>query len=330
MSKLPEPQHGLVALVDQWHESKQEPPRAHLGASVLGHVCDRWLWLQFKWAVVEKFSGRILRLFARGQDEEPRIIANLRAVGLVVEHTGAEQMRVELAPHIGGSLDGIITSGVPEAPKKKHVLECKTHSKKSFDDLEKLGVEKSKPQHFVQMQCYMHGTKIDRALYVAACKDDDRLHVERVRYDAAVANKAIARGSRIVHADRMPDPLSTDPSWYICRMCSCHSFCFEEHISRAVNCRTCALSTATDHGTWHCGRYDSDGIPVEYQRAGCECHVLHPDLVPWTRIASPSEFEAIYVIDGREVRNGEPCVNSFSSQEILGNVANGIAADTPF
>ena len=330
MTKLPEPQHGLVALIDQWHESQQEPPRAHLGASVLGDPCDRKLWLGFHWAVIEKFPGRILRLFARGQDEEPRIVKDLRAVGLVIEHTGADQMRVELAPHIGGSLDGIIISGVPEAPKAKHVLECKTHNKRSFDDLEKLGVEKSKPQHFCQMQCYMHGTKIERALYVAVCKDDDRLHVERVRYDAAVALKAIARGSRIVYADRMPDPISTDGSWYQCKMCAAHDFCHASRLSKAVNCRTCALSTATDHGTWHCGRYDSDGIPVEYQRAGCECHVLHPDLVPWTRIASPSEFEAIYVIDGREVRNGEPCVNSFSSQEILGNVANGIAADTPF
>jgi hypothetical protein len=49
--------------------------------------------------------------------------------------------------------------------------------------LEKKGVKVSKPMHWAQMQVYMLGTKIERALYVAVCKDDDRIYTERVKYD---------------------------------------------------------------------------------------------------------------------------------------------------
>jgi hypothetical protein len=116
-------------------------------------------------------------------------------------------------------VDGVITAGVPEAPLKYHVLECKTHSKKSFDDLQKNGVEKSKPQHYIQMQLYMLGLKIDRALYYAICKDNDEIYTERVRLNKEIAQRYIDRGKRLVQSDRMPEPMSVDPSWYICKMC---------------------------------------------------------------------------------------------------------------
>ena len=177
--KLPEPNHSIQALIDRHHESQAEHPRPHMGASQIGHPCDRWLWLSFRWAVQPQFPGRILRVFRRGRNEEETIVSDLRAIGLDVR--GA-QKRVDFGSHVSGSLDGIIESGVPGSTKR-HVAEFKTHSRKSFDDLDKHGVEKSKPEHWVQMQAYMHGTGIERALYVAVCKDDDRIYTERIKYD---------------------------------------------------------------------------------------------------------------------------------------------------
>jgi len=317
--KIPEPDNSITALIDKYHESKQEGPRPHLGASMLGHPCDRWLWLSFRWAVQEKFPGRILRLFRRGQMEEATIVSDLRAIGMDVRGTTGAQQRVDFGSHVSGSMDGIIEHGVPEAPKARHVVEFKTHSKKSFDDLEKHGVEKSKPQHFGQMQLYMHGTKIDRALYVAVCKDDDRIYTERVRYEQDVAERYIERGRRIALADRMPEPISTDPSWYQCRFCPAHSFCFETKTTEHVNCRTCAHSTAKDDSTWRCERHDADGIPVDFQRQGCDSHVLHPDLVPWQRKDGLDQWTAVYVIEGRDVANGEGDAHVYTSREILAN-----------
>ena len=317
--EIPEAENSIVALIDKHHESKAEPPRGHLGCSQLGHACDRWIWLSFRWAVQPKFPGRILRVFRRGQNEEATIVSDLRAIGMDLRMTGTKQQRVDLGSHVSGSLDAIIESGVPEAPKKRHIAEFKTHSKKSFDDLAKQGVQKSKPEHFVQMQLYMHGTEIDRALYVAVCKDNDEIYTERVRYVKEVAETFIRRGHYLAQSDRMPPPISTDPSWYQCKFCDAHEFCHSTKLTQHVNCRTCAHSTAKADSTWRCERHDADGIPVEFQRQACDSHVLHPDLVPWQQKDGLDDWTAVYVIDGKDVANGEGDAHVFTSREILAN-----------
>jgi hypothetical protein len=325
--KIPESEHNIESLIDKHHEGHAEIPRPHLGASTLGHPCDRWLWLSFRWAVQPSFPGRILRLFRRGREEEVNIINDLRAIGMDVRKVSS-QHRVDFGSHVSGSLDAIIDSGVPEAPRSKHIAEFKTASKKAFDDLVKQGVEKSKPEHFIQMQVYMSGTKIDRALYLTVCKDDDRIHTERVKYDKAVALFAIERGKRIALADRMPEPISSDPSWYQCKFCDAHEFCHESKTTKHVNCRTCAHATALQDSTWHCARWDAV-IPLDTQKEGCESHVLHPDLVPWKRKDGPDEWTAIYEINGVDLANGEGDANVYTSKELLANPA-ACAGGDPF
>ena len=327
MALIPAPTHTLAGMIDTAHEAAASPPRGHLGASMLGHPCDRYLWLSFRWAVQPRFSGRVLRLFRRGQNEESTVIDDLRMVGISVANTGRDQRNLDFGSHVSGSVDGVILSGVPEAPRKKHILEIKTHNKASFNDLVKKGVVESKPTHHVQMQVYMHGAEIDRALYVAICKDDDSIYTERLRYDQAIAEKAIARGHRIALSDRMPEPISADPSWYQCKLCDAHDFCHNTHLTQHVNCRTCAHSTALPNSTWRCERYQADGIPVDYQRTGCEAHVLHPDMVPWRldRTAS-SEWEAVWIIEDTPIRNGEADAFVFASSELIANAALCVAA----
>jgi hypothetical protein len=326
MTAIPPPTDTIQARIDAAHEARQSGPRGHLGASVLKHKCDRWLWLSFRWAVQERFPGRVLRIFRRGHHEEAWFVQDLKAAGLEVTHTGRDQLYVKLAPHIGGSVDGVIESGVPEAPKARHIVEFKTHSAKSFADLSK-GVQASKPMHYAQMQLYMHGTGIDRALYVAVCKDDDRLYTERVRYDKAFAEALIDRGRRIVGSEVLPDGISADPTWFECKMCAAWEFCHKTRLTREVNCRTCAHVTATDAGTWHCERW-GDVVPEDFQRTGCEAHVLHPALVPWERRLSNDAHEAVYVIDGVEVRNGEGDAHTFASREIIDNTMETLVKAT--
>lgn len=323
--ELPKPKHSIAALIDKAHEDRaaQDPGRfrEHLGGSVLGHPCARWLWLSFRWAVAPSFPGRILRVFRRGQNEEAQIVSDLRAIGIDIRETGDHQRRISPAPHLGGSIDGIIYSGVPEAPAKRHIAEFKTHSAKSFDKLEKEGVKKAHHQHWVQMQVYMHGTadKIDRALYVAVCKDDDRLYTERVGYDKDAAERAVVRGISIVATPRPPLRISEDPSWWQCKMCQAHDLCHGSKLTREVNCRTCAHSTPLDDGQWRCERHDADGIPSEYQRTGCESHALHPDLVPWEMDKPVDEWTPVFIIGNKRVANGEADAHIFSSREIIAN-----------
>jgi len=307
----------IVWQIDAAHEAAQERPRPHMGASMLGHPCDRWLWLSFRWAVIEKFPGRILRLFRRGQMEEQTIIEDLRSAGMVFQELDG-QARVDFGSHVSGSIDGIIESGVPDAPKARHIAEFKTHSLKSFNDLLGKGVRESKPMHWAQMQVYMHGTGIHRALYVAVCKDDDRIYTERVHYDNSAAEKLVERGRQIAQADRMPEPISSDPTWWECKFCAAKEFCHKTKLTKEVNCRTCAHSTATVSGSWECAKWGND-IPLDFQHKGCSSHVLHPDMVPWKMKGSDENgWRAVYLVNGAEVVNGEPGPGVASSLDLIG------------
>jgi hypothetical protein len=286
------PDITIQSLIDRAHEAKKEPPRPHIGCSVLGGPCDRRIWLEFRWASREEFEGRMLRLFRRGHREEETIRADLEAIGVVFS---GDPLSVSLAPHVGGTADGLIDSGVPEAPKARHVLECKTHSLKSFAKLKKEGLRTAKPEHWAQCQLYMHGLRVKRALYVAVCKDNDEMHTERVHYDEAAAMALIERGARLALTERMPPPISTDPSWRECKYCHAHEFCHESHKVKpsAANCRTCSHVTPTNEGTWHCAKHKSD-VPLEFQLLGCEAHVIHPDLVPWQLTDDGWDWTAVY------------------------------------
>lgn len=319
MAPLPRQLNLIETKIDEAVESTQEPPRPHLGCSLLGHKCDRWIWLSFRWAVIETFSGRMLRLFQRGQDEENRIVRWLEMAGMKLSKTGDDQMKLSFGFHIKGSPDGVIDYGVPQAPTKPHLVEFKTHALKSFDAIVKDGVEKSKPMHYAQMQLYMHGAGLDRCVYVAVCKNDDRLYTERVRYNKKTAEALLERGKRLALAERIPDPISTDPSWYECKFCPAYDLCHQGGWTTEVNCRTCAHATAEPDGTWSCVRHEAGDIPVDFQRVGCEDHVLHPDLVPWQRHPSDDPHEAVYEINGAKVRNGHADAYVFSSAELVTN-----------
>jgi len=325
MAKLPETivadQSAVASMIDAYHASKAERPRPHMGASMLGHHCERWLWLSFRWAVVEQFEGRVLRLFRRGHNEEATIIADLEAIGIAV---AGQQTRVEFGAHVSGSIDGI-GLGIPEAPKTKHLLEFKTHGKKSFDDLAAKGVRLSKWQHYVQMQVYMAGLGLTRALYVAVCKDDDRLHCERVRFDKEVADNYIGRGQRLALADRMPPPISTDPTWYQCSWCPAKAMCHKSQPTKEVNCRTCAHATAKPDSTWHCARWET-AIPTDAQHDGCDDHVFHPDLVPWQMEGSDDGLSVTWQIGKSRLRNG---VGGLTSRQLLDETVQAAAEAFP-
>jgi len=314
VSKIPEPAVTITSLIDAHHAAREEQPRPHLGASQLGEPCERRLWLQFRWAAREDFSGRILRLFRRGHNEEATIVSDLRAIGLDLRHTGKDQRRVNFGAHVSGSLDGVVEGGVPEAPKARHIAEFKTHSKKSFDDLERHGVEKSKPQHYAQMQVYMLGTEIARALYVAICKDDDRIYTERVKLDKDVAQRLVDKGRRITLSDRAPPPISTDPSWFQCKFCPAYGMCHQKEPTRFANCRTCVHATVRE-GDVLCSLW-GDGIPTDFQHQGCDSHVLHPDLVPWPMEPGEDGKHVTWTIGDRRVVNGP---DGYKSREIVAN-----------
>lgn len=308
---------SVTELIDRRQKALalEQRPRPYFGISTIGHPCDRWLWLQFRWAVVQRFPGRMYRLFARGQREEAVMADLLRSIGMDLRRTGDDQAEVSFG-WVKGHLDGIIESGVPEAPKTSHVWECKTHNRRSYNELEKDGVRKAKPMHWAQMQCYMLGIGLDRALYTAVCKDDDRIYTERVRLDPEAAEALVNRGKAIAVEPGIPAPVSARPEWYQCKMCPGWDICHGSKCTKQTSCRTCAHFTVLPDERCTCAAYGGIEVPKEAQLKGCRAHVLHPDLVPWAldRGRSTQRTAAYRLPDGKTYLDGE---DGFASQDLI-------------
>lgn len=329
MATVPEPIHTTVATIYRAYESDADDGhRPHLGASLIGHTCERYLWLTFRWAGSKKHSGRMLRLFKAGQDFEPRIVAELRRIGVDVHETAPDgkQWRVSaVGGHFGGSMDGA-ARGFPEAPKAWAVVEFKTHNAKSFAAL-KDGVQKSKPQHWAQMQTYMGMTGMARAMYIAENKDTSELYAEWVHFDEVEFAKIMARAERVITAAEPPLRCSNDPSWYVCKMCDFHSLCHGEE-APDVNCRTCAHSTPeivhrvmidcdagvaildespnpTD-GKWNCREFGEVGLIAQRESHRCSSHRYIPILLE--RFAKQKDYvngDVVYEHEHGTFANGQ-------------------------
>lgn len=324
MAALPERNHTTAQAVIEWRErTADKSNRPHLGASIIGHACDRHLWYVFRWVAVAVFEGRVLRLFDTGKREEPRVYEELRGIGCEVHaDDGTGQFRVgALGGHFAGSMDGVIR-GIPEAPAAWHVLEIKTHSDKLFADLLKKRVREAKPMHWAQMQTYMRLAGVDRALYFAVNKNTDAVYTERVEYDEEAAQALVERARRIITAPTPPARLSKDPAWFECKFCNFHPVCHGAQVPE-VNCRTCANSTPVVNdstaGVWTCG---ADGITstlsTQTQRDGCPRHVYIPPLLAALGEpvdTSPAGGVVYQAKDGGQFVNG-PGAGEFASAEI--------------
>jgi len=206
MAPLPQIKTATAIAIEAAYEAKRTPRHGYrLPPSRLGTECERALWYSFRWCTPPAvFDGRLLRLFETGDSQEARMVADLRLIGCDVldcdPDDDTKQIGISFAyGHGYGFLDAEVL-GLPDAPMTVHVAEMKTHNQKSFDALQRHGVEKSKPEHYAQTMIYMHKRARDRGLYMAVNKNTDELYFERIEYDIAKAVRLERKAERIVFA----------------------------------------------------------------------------------------------------------------------------------
>ena len=277
---LPTKSATVQAIETYWKQrGLSESPRGYLGASAIGKECARSLWYEFRKCVKPNFDGRLYRLFDRGHREEATFVEELRGIGCEVHEFDADGNQFEVIAcdgHFKGHTDGAAL-GIPEAPKTWHLLEMKTASAKSFAKTQKDGVEKDKPQHFAQMQVYMHLTGLKRALYMVVNKDNDELYTERLRYDSKRAQGYIDKAQSIINATTPPERISDRADSWACKFCDARELCHGVGETAvpvpALHCRNCCHSTPCAEGEWMCD------AGFKYGRKECDSHVFLPGLI---------------------------------------------------
>lgn len=260
---------------------RDDEERSHLGASLIGDDCAARLWYGFRWFKGEEHSGRMLRLFNRGHETEPRLVGWLRGIGFDVQEFDAasgKQWRMNaVAGHFGGSLDGRL--GIPErylaafAELRKlpgFLLEMKTHNTKSFVHLVNKTVRVAKPQHYAQMCCYGRAYGYRYGLYVAVNKNDDDIYIEVVELDFKIADSYILKAQDIINARVRPAQVAKNAAFFQCKTCVFADIC-HNGAKGNVNCRSCAFAVPVEGGEWRCERFNGI-IPKDFIKTGCPSH----------------------------------------------------------
>lgn len=304
------PRPDIVELVWRARERDHaEAPRSYLGASAVGAECERQLWYTFRHVGREQFPGRVLRLFETGHLEERRFVKDLESIGIEVQDedpmTGRQWAYSAFGGHGRGHGDGV-ARGVPGFPENEWLLvEMKTHNGRSFARLEAHGVMESKPQHYAQMQLYMHLGGYRHAIYVAKNKDNDDLYVETIPYHAEHAAALMSRWEGIIFAEEPPPKINDNPAIPPCKWCALREHCHGAEPA-LVNCRTCAHARPERDGSWSCQAGHRYGV------ATCRHHQYHPGLVPLSRAERILDDGTIEyrAQNGRRFLNGPSGMNS--------------------
>jgi hypothetical protein len=250
--------------------------------SSIGNECGRSVQLAWMWVTTpKKFDGRMLGLFEAGKRAEDELIRDLKRIGWeVIEKDPAKptkqwQAKV-LDGHCKGYLDGIGRDRVVNGPWM--LLEMKSHNNKSFNKTKKYGVAAAKPEHFAQMQLYMHVFQLEVAVYSFTNKDSSEKWKEYVDYDAKYIERLLEKGSTILGKRVLLPRISNNPDYFMCRYCDHRAYCHEGKPAER-NCRTCEHSRALADGAWGCNKHQC-AITRELMKAGCAGYQLNEMLRP--------------------------------------------------
>jgi hypothetical protein len=235
----------ITALIDRGLRAEHAvtPKRTYLGASRLGHQCERALQFEYMHTPPDpgrEFSGRVLRIFEVGHTFEALAIRWLELAGftLYTRRSNGEPFGFAVAQgRLQGHIDGVLAAGPADAGLAYPALwECKSMKNSIWRDVVKRGVALAKPVYAAQLALYqayladtIPGIAQNAALFTAINKDTQELWFERVPFDAALAQRMSDRGVRVLSATEAGELLpriASTPTHHECRMCAWQDRCW--------------------------------------------------------------------------------------------------------
>jgi hypothetical protein len=225
--------------------TRANEPRKYVGASAIGHVCDRYLYYVKDRVAGEVVDARGARIFEFGDAVEELVVRWLRDCDLVVHthaKTGDQFFVMARDKTLGGHCDGVVYW-----PQKDgyYLLEVKSHKDARFKELKNGGLRETKFEHYAQMQVYLapimrlghvvakalgraRPLKILGGLYIAVNKDTCELHIEEVYHDPETFTALHERASR-VNAAQQPFPrVASSVTRYPCSWCTFKVHCYTD------------------------------------------------------------------------------------------------------
>jgi hypothetical protein len=215
--------------IERASQRAAQPPRAYLGASIVGHACARKA--QFDWQCEPAYPSRLRDIFDRGHFFEKQTHQHMIFAGFCFAPDTALAFTAA-GGLFRGHADGILIAG----PRLFGVgypclWEHKAINAKWWRLLERDGLEKTYPQYAAQVALYQAYLEITEnpAIFTAVNADTcERLHL-LVPFDAERAQTWSDRAVTIIEATRAGELLprfTDDPTDWRCKMCGHHERCW--------------------------------------------------------------------------------------------------------
>ena len=248
--------------------------RDYLGYSGLGHKCKRYLWYQFRWCYDCQIPRRVMRIYKRGDIEEPRVIEDLLRVGCTV--TDSQKEVKDQTGHARGHIDGIAI-GVPTAEKTPHLFECKTMKASSYKEYIKKGLRIFNSAYWQQIQSYMGHLGLTRCLYVVVNKDTEERNYQRIEFDEAQFREGEGISLDVITSNFPPERMAiASKIYYECKWCDAYKQCFGGAAIK-VTCRTCEHVEFENDGKVSCGFHGHE-LDKERQLIACDSYKLDSEI----------------------------------------------------
>lgn len=215
---------------------REDKPRNYLGASIVGHTCERHVQYHLLAARGEverkEFPPRILRIFDRGNLYEERVRAWLIQAGFIFGRGSSQKGFTDFDGQFGGHVDGILTgfrSGSTCPITLPALWENKCLGSKGWKKLESEKLKAYSSTYYAQVQIYMHYLGLSRCLFTAINADVMEIYHELVEYDPMEAELYRSRVQQIIVASdegRLVARCSSDRNFYICKWCDFAGRCW--------------------------------------------------------------------------------------------------------
>lgn len=226
----------FVALIDAAMDRQAERRRDYLGGSSIGEPCARRLQYEYLGTPIDEgagFTARTRRIFHRGHQAEDWLIEWMQGAGFNVRTRGKDGRQFGFEDCDGrfkGHIDGVVIEG-PDGFKYPALFEAKCLGSKGFAQLVKHGIAKAYPKYAAQVATYQAYLKLaeNPAFFVALNADTMDLHLELVKFDAALAQECADKAARVLsacdHGEQLPRIADSADS-FACRFCPYRSRCW--------------------------------------------------------------------------------------------------------
>lgn len=216
----------------------QAQRREYLGASVIGHDCERHVQFHLLTARGEverkQPAARIMRIFDRGHTYEEKARQWLKDGGFLFGRPPAGLSFEDFGGVFRGHVDGVLTGWKrrdADCPIDLPALwENKCLGSKNWKKLEDCKLQKYSSTYFGQVQLYMYYLGLERCLFTAVNADTMEIFHEMVPFHEQEAALLVSRVASVINAidgGYMLQRISNDRSFFICKFCDFAGRCWE-------------------------------------------------------------------------------------------------------